>query len=80
MFSDEQEQSTTAYKDVVYIEKQNRCLGNYWRHVPSLLLLLEKSPANDSSYSHNIHVTDMSSYDRENKKCILNCNNSGIIL
>lgn len=74
---DDREQSVTAFKEVVYIEKYNRCLGNYWRQVPALLLLIEKSPTEDSSEDHIISITNITSI--ENKKCLLKVNASGII-
>ncbi|XP_028175822.1 DNA repair protein RAD51 homolog 4-like [Ostrinia furnacalis] len=75
------EQSTTLYRETAYIEKRNRCLGNYWRHVPSVILLLDKSQPILCDGKHicsHLTVTKMKSAEGKIKSCNLQLTACGI--
>lgn len=78
-FSDEKDRSTSVIKEIPYVEKRNRCLGNYWRYVPAVVLLLEKSQPIDSD-GKNIcsHITVKLNSEGENKSCNLLLNAIGV--
>ncbi|CAG5011945.1 unnamed protein product [Parnassius apollo] len=29
-------------RDITYVEKQNRCLGKYWQHIPAVIIFIDK--------------------------------------
>ncbi|KAM3963424.1 rad51 recombinase D [Aphomia sociella] len=52
----EDEAEHTVYKESGYIEKRNRCLGKYWRTIPSTVLMLEKTQICTDDNTHQLSL------------------------
>ncbi|XP_045491762.1 DNA repair protein RAD51 homolog 4 isoform X2 [Colias croceus] len=66
-------------KENVYVETKNRCLGKYWRQIPLIVLLLEKSTStsNDTN-NQNVNITVIDSNMHQNSQCSINISCSGV--
>lgn len=80
IFSDEDESAVT-FKESTFVEKRNRCLGKYWQHIPSVLLLINKSDTNDNENNSTVQLQVLKSrYPKQSKDCTLKLDAMGVIV
>lgn len=60
-------------------EKQIRCLGRYWQHIPAIVLLLEKQNNQDNEKDFTLKISATKSFRHMyNDNCILTINSNGV--
>ncbi|CAK1582298.1 unnamed protein product [Parnassius mnemosyne] len=80
------EQDITDYidgKDQTYVEKQNRCLGKYWQHIPAVIILIERlkldKPINVRNDGFHVKATVVRSNEiKLEQHCILTVDSLGV--
>ncbi|XP_026757995.2 DNA repair protein RAD51 homolog 4 isoform X1 [Galleria mellonella] len=48
---------SSILKEPGFVEKRNRCLGKYWKHIPTTVVLLEKSQMSTVDNTSDLNVT-----------------------
>ncbi|CAH0406639.1 unnamed protein product [Chilo suppressalis] len=79
---DEKKHYSTSFQEPTYVEKQNRCLGKYWQHIPALVLLLDKNPLLDNEVDDNtirqLSLSVLTSNSKVLKQCNLTLSSTGV--